>query len=79
MDYYVGRPQHGDMTEAHVEKVEKMYIGAAPDSSPTLDADTALARCLRHVIESKRRLQLQGIRSSTGLVSIELEEIVSSQ
>lgn len=46
-----------------------------PVSSPTLDADTALARYLQHVIGSNHLLQLQGIRSSTGLVSIELEEI----
>lgn len=43
--------------------------------SPTLDADTALSRYLRHVIEANRRLPLQGIRSASGLVSIELEEI----
>ena len=52
--------------------------GPSPASSPTLDADTALSRYLRHIIEANRRLQLQGIRSTAdaGLVSIELEEII---
>jgi formylglycine-generating enzyme required for sulfatase activity/energy-coupling factor transporter ATP-binding protein EcfA2 len=70
-----------DLRGARIDKqfnVARDYIvhnAPAHASSPTLDADTALARYLNHVIESNRRLQLQGIRSSTGLVSIELEEI----
>ena len=46
-----------------------------PAASPALDDATALKQYLTHVIEANRRLQLQGIRSSSGLVSIELEEI----
>ena len=41
----------------------------------SLDPDTALGRYLQHVIESNRRLQLQGIRSAGELVNIELEKI----
>ena len=50
-------------------------IVIGPATTPALDDSTALTRYLTHVIESNRRLQLQGIRSSSGLVSIELEEI----
>ncbi len=39
------------------------------------DPADAMSCYLSHVIESNRRLPLQGIRSSSGLVSIELEEI----
>jgi formylglycine-generating enzyme required for sulfatase activity len=55
--------------------IEQRKTAEPPVSSPTLDADTALSRYLKHVIGSNHLLQLQGIRSSTGLVSIELEEI----
>ncbi len=55
--------------------IEQRKTPEPPVSSPTLDADTALSRYLHHVIGSNHLLQLQGIRSSTGLVSIELEEI----
>lgn len=50
-----------------------IQIGAP--APPMLDDATALKQYLTHVIEANRRLQLQGIRSSSGLVSIELEEI----
>ncbi len=39
------------------------------------DPADALACYLNHVIEENSRLQLQGIRSASGLVSIELEEV----
>jgi formylglycine-generating enzyme required for sulfatase activity len=42
---------------------------------PEVDDETALSCYLRHVIQSHSRLQLQGIRSASGLVSIPLEEI----
>jgi hypothetical protein len=45
------------------------------DPAPTCDPDDALACYLTHVIETNRRLPLQGIRSASGLVSIPLEEI----
>jgi formylglycine-generating enzyme required for sulfatase activity len=50
------------------------YIVGAPPP-PTLDPATGLGRYLGHVIESNRRLQLQGIRSAGELVSIELEQV----
>lgn len=40
-----------------------------------IDEDKALTFYLRHVIESNRRLQLQGIRSAGQLVSIDLEQV----
>jgi len=57
-----------------------------PEATPTLlqwldkqpatcDPADAMACYLTHVVESNRRLQLQGIRSASGLVSIALEEI----
>jgi hypothetical protein len=42
---------------------------------PEVDDETTLSCYLRHVIQSHSRLQLQGIRSASGLVSIPLEEI----
>ncbi len=50
-----------------------IQIGA--QAAPALPADEALTRYLKHVIDDNSHLQLQGIRSSSGLVSIELEEI----
>ncbi|MDX9955950.1 MAG: SUMF1/EgtB/PvdO family nonheme iron enzyme [Anaerolineae bacterium] len=41
----------------------------------TCDPTDALACYLTHVIEANARLQLQGIRSASGLVSIALEEV----
>jgi formylglycine-generating enzyme required for sulfatase activity len=46
-----------------------------PAAGVTLDDAAALDHYLRHVVESNRRLQLQGIRSAGQLVSIDLEEI----
>jgi formylglycine-generating enzyme required for sulfatase activity len=48
---------------------------AAPPGPPALEADEALDRYLRHVVETNRRLRLQGIRSAGQLVSIGLEEM----
>ncbi|OQA20201.1 MAG: Serine/threonine-protein kinase pkn1 [Chloroflexi bacterium ADurb.Bin360] len=42
---------------------------------PTCDPAKALACYLTHVIEKNSHLQLQGIRSASGLVSIALEEV----
>ena len=53
---------------------QRQYFNGPPDAVP-LDGDVALARYLNHVIEANRRLELQGIRSASGLVSIALEEI----
>ncbi len=56
----------------------RFETAAEPDAirKPDLiDEDKALAGYLRHVIESNRRLQLQGIRSAGQLVSIELEQV----
>ena len=77
----VGLGVSGDQIQRYVERqiiVQGDYFDkrAAPlPPSPTLDAGTALTRYLHHVIQSNRRLQLQGIHSATGLVSIELEQI----
>lgn len=43
--------------------------------SATRDPADALACYLTHVIDDNSRLQLQGIRSASGLVSIDLEEV----
>ncbi len=40
-----------------------------------MDDDAAQTHYLGHVVEANRRLRLQGIRSASGLVSIDLEEI----
>ncbi|MCP4546806.1 MAG: SUMF1/EgtB/PvdO family nonheme iron enzyme [bacterium] len=51
-------------------------IVAQPDApAAALDDDAAQARYLDYVIETNRRLRLQGIRSASGLVSVELEEV----
>ena len=63
----------GSVTLNHSPVYGDIHIG--PPITLALDESTALNRYLTHVIESNRRLQLQGIRSSSGLVSIELEEI----
>jgi len=56
--------------------VDQRQVVAPPDAClPALDEETALACYLRHVVEANRRLRLQGIRSASGLVSIDLEEI----
>jgi formylglycine-generating enzyme required for sulfatase activity len=77
-----------DKDESHHETVTAQDGGVAISGStvigniqistpavPALPADEALARYLQHVIDANSHLQLQGIRSSSGLVSIELEEI----
>ncbi|MCI0520889.1 MAG: SUMF1/EgtB/PvdO family nonheme iron enzyme [Chloroflexi bacterium] len=51
-----------------------MY-GPLPVLSPPPDPADALGCYLARVIEENARLQLQGIRSATGLVSIDLEEV----
>jgi len=56
--------------------VDQRQVVAPPDACPpALDEETALACYLRHVVEANRRLRLQGIRSASGLVSIDLEQI----
>jgi formylglycine-generating enzyme required for sulfatase activity len=64
---------HGGSVVMMGGTVETIQIGAP--TAPALPADEALARYLRHIIDTNSHLQLQGIRSSSGLVSIELEEI----
>ncbi len=68
-----------DQREQRVKQqinVEGDYVVRQVESGPlALDGDTALDRYLHHVVEANRRLRLQGIRSSSGLVSIDLEEI----
>jgi formylglycine-generating enzyme required for sulfatase activity len=59
----------------HGDYLDQRKTAEPPISSPTLDADTALSRYLEFIVGSNHLLQLQGIRSSTGLVSIELEKI----
>ncbi len=49
--------------------------GGPPTDAPALDRESAVGRYLGHVIEANRCLPLQGIRSASGLVSIDLEEI----
>ncbi|UCF94732.1 MAG: caspase family protein, partial [Desulfobacterales bacterium] len=51
------------------------FIYSEKPASIALDEPTALVRYLDHIIESNRRLQLQGIRSAGQLVSIELEQV----
>jgi hypothetical protein len=53
----------------------EIHIHQGHPPPPTLDPTTALGRYLGHVIETNRRLQLQGIRSAGQLISIELEQI----
>ena len=52
-----------------------VYQGERPNAEIYPDPDEALRCYLIHVIEQNSRLQLQGIRSASGLVSIELEEV----
>jgi len=56
----------GDVTIQHL---------ASSNEQPVCDPADALACYLAHVIEQNSRLQLQGIRSASGLVSIALEEV----
>jgi formylglycine-generating enzyme required for sulfatase activity len=56
------------------QQINIAYHAGLPQPA-TLDEATALAHYLRHVIESNRRLQLQGIRSAGQLVSIDLEQV----
>ena len=62
----------------HVRRNPETAPGLAQwlDKQPAAcDPADALACYLTHVVEANRRLQLQGIRSASGLVSIALEEI----
>ncbi len=70
-----------DQQEQQVDRqinVGRDYIDQRPTAPPPaacLDSDDALTCYLAHVIEAHRQLKLQGIRSATGLVSIDLEEV----
>ena len=77
-----------DKIESHNESITASSGGVALSGSTvyggiqigvlaerTLDDAAALQHYLTHVVEANRRLQLQGIRSSSGLVNIELEEV----
>ena len=57
------------------DKIVNTYISPSSITPPALDDATALSHYLNHIIESNRRLPLQGIRSAGGLVSVELEQI----
>ncbi|HHJ06520.1 MAG TPA: NACHT domain-containing protein, partial [Anaerolineae bacterium] len=80
-----GAIAQGDNAKAAAATGDKsIAIGRARDVTiirqpitkpPALDKDAALSRYLSHTIASNRRLQLQGIRSSGELVSIDLEDI----
>ena len=69
--------QRGSQVKQQVNVAGNYYAAPPePPGPPALDESTALGRYLRHVIESNRCLQLQGIRSAGNkLVSIELEEV----
>ncbi len=54
---------------------QRQIVVMASELPSRPDTTNAMPCYLSHVIESNRRLPLQGIRSSSGLVSIELEEI----
>ncbi len=53
----------------------KIIFGESPAEPICPDPTDALACYLKHVIDENSRLQLQGIRSASGLVSIALEEV----
>ncbi len=53
----------------------QIFMGQQLAKTPAIDSESALGRYLQHVIETNRRLQLQGIRSAGQLVSIELEQV----
>lgn len=55
--------------------VVHQYFNTPPPPGCDVDDATALACYLARVIAENAQLQLQGIRSASGLVSIELEEI----
>ena len=54
---------------------DRYYYTTPPAPDVACDPTDALPCYLTHVIESNSRLQLQGIRSASGLVSIALEEV----
>jgi formylglycine-generating enzyme required for sulfatase activity len=79
---YLDQSQAGATYHIHIEHADELAIGdqaqvesREPKGTTALDDATAKERYLHHVIEANRCLQLQGIRSAGGLVSIELEEI----
>ena len=61
-------------TVVNADSGATVNVGGSP-APPDLDPEIALDRYLSHVIETNRRLQLQGIRSAGELVSIELEQV----
>ncbi len=61
-------------TAVHINAMH-VYQGERPREKACPDPAAALTCYLTHVIAENSRLQLQGIRSATGLVSIELEEV----
>lgn len=63
---FVGRDKH----EYHYH-----YYDGPPPDVVCLGPDDAHACYLAHVIDVHRKLKLQGIRSASGLVSIDLEEV----
>jgi formylglycine-generating enzyme required for sulfatase activity/energy-coupling factor transporter ATP-binding protein EcfA2 len=78
----VARSSSGATYHVHIDSASGLASGDGAQvemeprgGQPALDEDTALARYLHHVVESNRRLRLQGIRSAGQLVSIDLEEV----
>ena len=73
-----GTKVNGDLHQAgrdiRIGDQYKIIYSEKPQPA-ALDERSALARYLDHIIESNRRLQLQGIRSAGQLVSIELEQV----
>jgi formylglycine-generating enzyme required for sulfatase activity len=59
----------------YVGHADQVVASGKPSAARRLDPAIALDRYLGHVIASTRSLQLQGIRSAGGLVSIDLERI----
>ena len=65
----------GDGSTAMYVEQMTVYHGERPQEAVCPDPADALACYLSRVIEENSRLQLQGIRSASGLVSIDLEEV----
>ncbi|MEN8691715.1 MAG: SUMF1/EgtB/PvdO family nonheme iron enzyme, partial [Desulfobacterales bacterium] len=70
----VNRDLHQAGRDIRIGDQYKITISDKPKPA-ALDERSALARYLYHIIESNRRLQLQGIRSAGQLVGIELEQV----
>ncbi|MBN1954409.1 MAG: SUMF1/EgtB/PvdO family nonheme iron enzyme [Anaerolineae bacterium] len=64
-----------DIERSIVITGDRAHVSVGEKPCAPLSDDEALACYLDHVVEANRRLPLQGIRSATGLVSIELEEV----